>query len=143
MPTILEPELQRKPNSDRSQPRSTWTIFLLPIAPAIVLFLAWWHGSLSTTKALIGWILCGGLFALLSLSAAVRKRLDSFLHQISERLAQWIGQALLFLVFFGFLTPLGLLLRALGKDPLPKRPDPTRPSYWDPPTRNGGLDKMF
>ncbi|GAB6052540.1 hypothetical protein JCM17960_13600 [Magnetospira thiophila] len=40
------------------------------------------------------------------------------------------------LVFFTTLTPIGLLMRLFGKDPLHRRPDPGLSSYWihrDPP----------
>jgi saxitoxin biosynthesis operon SxtJ-like protein len=40
------------------------------------------------------------------------------------------------LIFFGAVTPTALIMRALGKDPLRRRFDPSAPSYWierDPP----------
>lgn len=33
-------------------------------------------------------------------------------------------------MFFGTVTPIGLLMRILGKDPLRLRLDPRQPSYW-------------
>jgi hypothetical protein len=36
------------------------------------------------------------------------------------------------IVFFGVLTPVGMILRAAGKDPLRLRFEPDRPSYWLP-----------
>jgi hypothetical protein len=35
-------------------------------------------------------------------------------------------------IFFGTVTPLALVMRALGKDPLRLRLDPDAPSYWIP-----------
>ena len=38
---------------------------------------------------------------------------------------------LLFAVFFyAVITPIGLVMRLLGRDPLQKRPGPARPTYW-------------
>jgi hypothetical protein len=34
------------------------------------------------------------------------------------------------MIFFGVFTPLGLLMRALGKTPLKLRRDPAVRSYW-------------
>jgi hypothetical protein len=55
-----------------------------------------------------------------------------------NRVWLWVGLLLhkcvspivLGLVFFSTVTPIGLLLRALGKDPLRLRLDPAAPTYW-------------
>lgn len=41
-----------------------------------------------------------------------------------------ISHVLLFVVYFGVLTPVGLVLRAVGKDPLERAFDRDAPSYW-------------
>lgn len=41
-------------------------------------------------------------------------------------------RAVLFLAFYLVLTPLGILLRALGKDYLSTRTDPGATTYWIP-----------
>jgi hypothetical protein len=43
-----------------------------------------------------------------------------------------VGNVLLALVYFGLITPLGLLGRALGRDPLQLRPRPGADTYWQP-----------
>jgi predicted membrane metal-binding protein len=55
-----------------------------------------------------------------------------------NRVWLWIGLLMhrvvspivLGLLFFSTVTPIGLLLRALGKDPLRLRFDPEAPTYW-------------
>jgi hypothetical protein len=55
-----------------------------------------------------------------------------------NRVWLWIGllmhkvvsPVVLGLVFFSTVTPIGLLLRAAGKDPLRLRHDPDAPTYW-------------
>jgi len=43
----------------------------------------------------------------------------------------WVtSRVLLTVVFFGIVTPTGLVLRAFGKAPLARRPDPAAPTYW-------------
>lgn len=49
---------------------------------------------------------------------------------MSGKLIHVLFQAVLFLVFFVVLTPLGFLLRALGADYLARRSDPDTTSYW-------------
>jgi hypothetical protein len=36
------------------------------------------------------------------------------------------------LVFYGLFTPMGLLFRLIGRDPLNRRFDPTAQTYWTP-----------
>jgi hypothetical protein len=46
-------------------------------------------------------------------------------------LLAWVNTRLLLGIFFyGIITPTGLVMRALGKDPLTRRIDRTRTSYW-------------
>jgi hypothetical protein len=40
---------------------------------------------------------------------------------------------LLAVIFFGVFLPLGVLLRIVGKDPLERRFERARPSYWTTP----------
>jgi len=43
----------------------------------------------------------------------------------------WVlSQLMLGLLFFGLITPVGLALRLLGRDPLQRRQRPELPSYW-------------
>ncbi|MCB1120407.1 MAG: hypothetical protein KJT03_02560 [Verrucomicrobiae bacterium] len=39
---------------------------------------------------------------------------------------------LLTVIYFLILTPIGLIMRVLGHDPLSRKFDPNRPSYWQP-----------
>jgi hypothetical protein len=41
-----------------------------------------------------------------------------------------ISFVLIAVIYYLMVTPFGLVFRALGKDPLSKRPDPTLPTYW-------------
>jgi hypothetical protein len=46
-----------------------------------------------------------------------------------------LSYALLAAIFFGVFLPLGVLLRLAGKDPLERRFEPARPSYWTTPRK--------
>lgn len=50
-------------------------------------------------------------------------RLSLILHRI-------VSPIVLGILFFVVITPLGLLMRLLGKDPLRLRRDPSAPTYW-------------
>jgi Saxitoxin biosynthesis operon protein SxtJ len=45
-------------------------------------------------------------------------------------LGRIINPVVLAVLFHGVLTPFGVVMRGLGKDPLRLRPDPGRSSYW-------------
>jgi hypothetical protein len=62
---------------------------------------------------------------------------------VSFHLGQFMGRVLLTGFFLGFVTPMGWLLRALGKDLLRlKKPDQTE-TYWQPAKTNQHFDRMF
>jgi Saxitoxin biosynthesis operon protein SxtJ len=45
----------------------------------------------------------------------------------------WVmSHLLLFVIYFGVFTPLGLVFRLLGRDPLQLRPEPNATTYWRP-----------
>ncbi len=63
--------------------------------------------------------------------------------RVSHALGRVMAPAVLGLVFFLVVTPLGLLLRGLGKDLLRLRRNSTNASYWLPVTGSRDLTKMF
>ena len=54
-----------------------------------------------------------------------------------------IGTIMLVLLFLLVLTPLGLLLRALGKDLLQLKRSPSAQSYWLPAQHKSRFERMF
>jgi hypothetical protein len=67
-------------------------------------------------------------------------RVGALLHRVVSPLALGI-------VFFAVVTPTGLLMRLLGKDPMRLRRDPTLESYWikrsPPGPRPDGMPDQF
>ncbi len=57
-----------------------------------------------------------------------------------------LSVVLLGLVYFGILTPIGLLRRALGKNAMAPRPDPDAETYWTrraPPAKPGRYFRQY
>jgi hypothetical protein len=52
--------------------------------------------------------------------------------RISRLLYRVVSPVALGVLFFGIVTPFGLLMRAFGRDPLSQRRDPSADSYWIP-----------
>ncbi|MDD3088536.1 MAG: SxtJ family membrane protein [Candidatus Omnitrophica bacterium] len=60
----------------------------------------------------------------------------------------WVNTRLILMfIYYFILTPIGLIMRAFGKDPVYKRPDPGAGSYWVPReyhvTSKERLEKQF
>ena len=56
---------------------------------------------------------------------------------IGRRLNRVVSPLLMLMLFYGVVTPVGLAMRAVGKDPLRLRRDPQTSSYWIDCRREG------
>jgi len=61
---------------------------------------------------------------------AALARLNRIWQRLGHLLSKIVSPVVLALLFYTTILPIGLLMRALGKDPLRVRPDRTRDSYW-------------
>jgi hypothetical protein len=92
-----------------------------------------------------GLILC--LLAVLAVAAALRPRWFRGYYRFSAKLgfaiSQMAGSVVLALFFIIVITPLGLAMRMLGKDPLRLRRPVGVESHWSEARRKSSLDKLF
>jgi hypothetical protein len=90
-------------------------------------------------------ILC--LLAFAALAALAQPRLFRGYYRFSTRMGFAIscgaGYVVLGLFFFIVITPLGLLMRGLGKDPLRLRRPSSAESYWLEVRNKSSLDRLF
>lgn len=64
--------------------------------------------------------------------------------RVSHWVGQYVGWVLLALFFLLILTPVGVVLRLVGKDPLDIRgPFPAKTSSWRPVRGESSLDRLF
>jgi hypothetical protein len=87
-------------------------------------------------------------FALLALLAPrALARLNRAWTALGVLLGRVVSPVATGVLFYGVFTPIGLLMRALGKDPLRLARDPAAATYWisrDPPgPAPGSLDQQF
>lgn len=54
-----------------------------------------------------------------------------------------VSHVMLLILYYLVLTPIGLVLRLLGKDPLGKRPDPGASTYWQPHDQVTDVERYF
>ncbi len=110
---------------------------------ALLVGLLWWRGKVSSAEAVpaLSWL------ALVALLAGVRPGWFRTPYRVGMRVSHFLGRIvsplILGLVFFLVVTPLGLVMRLLGKDLLRLRRNPTSATYWQPARSHGDLTKMF
>jgi len=111
----------------------------------IVLFVLSQAAASESSQAVAGVTLT--VFAITSLLTAVSAAFGERLYVQWMRAVEpvgWSFSCLLFaVVYFGMITPMGWLMRAVGYDPLQRRFDRDAPSYWveRPPTPE--IDRYF
>jgi hypothetical protein len=88
-----------------------------------------------------------GLLAALAVAAALRPRwfrgYYRFSSKLGFRITRIAGCVVLALFFFIVITPLGLVLRMFGKDPLRLRRPLGAESYWSEVRGKSSLDRLF
>ncbi len=92
------------------------------------------------------WLVFLALLGLVAICAVLRPRWFRGWYRLSLRLgfysSQFIGRCILLAFFIAVITPLGLMLRLAGKDPLQlKRPNTM--TFWHPSKDDGPLDRLF
>ena len=109
-------------------------LVLGPTLGAIAVFLLW-RGSSIVGNVLLGLatlLMLGGLFR-----PSLLRPVERVWMALAERLAGVMTYVILGLTFYLVITPLGLLLRIMGKDLLQLSEAENSDSYWVPLDRNG------
>jgi len=87
------------------------------------------------------------LVALVALCVLLRARWFRGYYRFTTRLgfyaAQIFGKMVLAALFFLVLTPLGWILRLMGKDLLQLKSPRDQRTFWQPARPDGSLDRMF
>lgn len=125
---VLREEV-RAVDSSRKALRS-FGVLVGAVLLGVAAYAAWRRGwTLSTLAAALGGI--GAALVVLGLAApAVLRPVQRAWMALAVVLGFVMTRVILTVVFFGVVTPIGLVMRALGRDPMVRRPDPAAPSYW-------------
>ncbi|MCU0772624.1 MAG: hypothetical protein MUE94_12780 [Verrucomicrobia bacterium] len=108
-----------------------------------VLWMLWRRGQLPIEVA----VAAAALALAALVTACLRPRWFRGLYRggmtVSFHIGQVIGKVMLTLFFFLVVTPMGLLLRLLGKDLLHLRWSAQDTTWWRPARNNRQFDRMF
>ena len=116
--------------------------FGLTVGSAVLVLagVAWWRGHARTAPLL------GSLGVLLLLAAlALPTRLGPVIRgwmALAQAISRVTTPILLAIVYFVVITPVGLMLRALGRDPLP-RPRSGQSGWLDKAATKSDLERQF
>jgi len=93
------------------------------------------------------WLVLLALLGSIAICAVLQPRWFRGWYRLSLRLAfyssQFIGRCVLFVFFIFILTPLGWVLRFMGKDSLQLKSPPNAATYWHPARDCSPLDRLF
>jgi len=106
-----------------------WFGLLLPLFVAILGAILRWQWGLPTA-AWVVWIVGGVLAALFALVPPLRRPLYVGWMLAVFPIGWLVSHVVLGVVFYIVLTPIGLLMRLVGRDPLHRRFDRQARSYW-------------
>ena len=108
---------------------------LLGLFTVLVGLLAHFHWQTPAAARMI-WLVGGGLTALYLALPPLRRPIFLGWIYATFPIGWTISHLLMAIIYYGVLTPIGLVLRLCGKDPIEKEIDSERSSYWvEHPTR--------
>ncbi len=132
-------------NTNPSRRDLLWFGLLLPVFFATVGILVWRRTG-SLTSGTILWAGGGLVSALFALWPASRRRIYVGWMYAVYPIGWTVSHLLLGMVYFAIITPIGLALRILGRDPLERVFDRDAPTYWvthDPAQRIARYLRQF
>jgi hypothetical protein len=127
----------------KENPRE-WQKFVAVMGTAanLVVWMLWWRGRLPLAVP----VAVAALALMVLTAALIRPRWFRGFYRagmtVSYHFGQVVGKVLLTVFFFLFLTPMGLLLRLMGKDLLKLKHSPSQ-TWWQPAKDNRDFDRMF
>ena len=93
------------------------------------------------------WRFALGLLAAIAIVAWVRSRWFRPYYRFSTWAGFWssqcVARVVLALIFALVITPVGMVLRLLGKDSLGLKRSEKAATYWRPARQHGSLDRLF
>jgi hypothetical protein len=78
------------------------------------------------------WITVGGVLGISRIIPPLFRAIYRIWISFSIILGYFVSRILLTIIFFIIITPMGLIMRIVGKDPMERKLDPNAATYWSP-----------
>lgn len=117
--------LSREDETRQSSDRAFGLVFVVVLA--LIGLAPIWRGTSPRWWSLA---LAAALFVVASLIPRVLSPLNWLWFKLGLLLHAVVNPVVMALLFFTTVTPIGLIMRAMGKDPLRLRRDPAATTYW-------------
>jgi hypothetical protein len=90
------------------------------------------------------WVTLTFLFGISALLApSILRPIDKFWMKLGEWLGMIMTPVIMGVLFYGVITPIGLIMRALGKDLIDQKLDKSAKSYWIKATKTEDQSRYF
>lgn len=118
-------------------------VAVMGVVANLLAWLPWWRGQLPLAVPVV----VAALALLALVTALIRPQWFRGFYRggmkVSFQIGQVIGKVMLTIFFFVVVTPMGLLLRLLGKDLLQLKRRADDKTWWRPAKNNRAFDRMF
>lgn len=114
--------------SDRAVQATMRAFFVVGLVVSV-----WWSWTVGTWTSLVTWspaLIAALLWGLAAWAPVLLRPLHLVWMTFALVLGFFMTRVILFLVFFTLVTPIGLVMRILGRDPLDKGTDKDAASWW-------------
>lgn len=140
----IREEIEAAYREPTSRDMTILALLFLVLPGAIGAYYLLWKGSWSG----YWWIAAGVCLSISRLIVPLFRVIYRLWISLSVILGYFISRIVLTIIFFLVITPTGLLMRLVGKDPMERKRDPNAPSYWAPreephPTTIERYEKQF
>jgi hypothetical protein len=128
---------------NRSPSRNELLVFgvVLLVFFAIVGGIAWWHSAAGPARGL--WVTGALLAAVFYAVPPLRLPLYlAWMHAVAP-LGWLVSHAVLAVIYFGIITPMGVVMRLFGRDTMRSRFEPDADSYWTEHDPGGDLARYL
>ncbi len=122
----IKEEIKAAYREPSSRDLTVLALLFLFVPLAIGLYTLYWKGSDTGYT----WITVGIVLAVFRLVPRVFRLMYRGWIGISIIIGYFISRAILTIVFYFVITPIGLVFRLIGKDPMERKMDSTRETYW-------------
>jgi len=116
---------------------------VMTLASLVFTAIGLWKRHAFTKMSLTLLVLALVFYALSALRPGALRKPERIWMAFAEKLGTVMTFLVMFLTFYVIVTPVGILLRLLGKDILSMRLDRGRASYWEPVDKDGPSKRFF